>query len=112
MKKISKNKKPEYITKEYFTDTLTKALDKNKEDIILAVGKGFNGVYKRIDGVENSLTEKITSEIKGVEEKLGSKIDGLSRRIDDLVDKKVSHEQHKILADRVTRIEEKVGMKK
>jgi hypothetical protein len=80
------DKKEKYVTEKM----LGTALSKQTEEIGLMMGKGFNDVHKRIDGVEEkieSVEKKLTQKIDDVEEKLGGKIGGLSRRIDDLVDR-------------------------
>lgn len=79
-------------------ENIATLITESQESLARMVANGFSEQERRI-------TDTLIGKIEGVETRLGQQINGLSSRIDTLVDDKVSRSDHKLLADRVSRLE-------
>jgi BMFP domain-containing protein YqiC len=76
------------------------------DDLATMVQRGFIEIREDIRADTSHLDSKLSSRIDRLEAKLDYRFDSLSNRIDDLSLTKISRDEHRMLATRVTNLEE------
>jgi len=108
-----KNKTTKEVTLETIANSIAKMesrIDGKIEDLALATAKGFEEVNKKFEEV-NKKFEEVNKKLDYTERTLSGKISGVDRRIDDLAFNRATKDEVYLLTKRVTRIEEKIGVK-